>query len=138
MGGGIQTCIKLIDDGAIGQPVAATAFMLSHGPESWHGDPDFFYQPGAGPLFDMGPYYITALIAMLGPVRRVTSSARITQAERIITSKPKDGTKISVNTPTHVAGILDFQNGPVATLVTSFDVGPIACPTSRSTAPKGP
>jgi len=122
LGGGLQTCRKLIDDGWIGTPVAATAFMLGHGPENWHPDPEFFYQPGAGPLFDMGPYYLTALIALLGPVRRVTSSARITTPERIIGSEPKRGTRIAVNTPTHVAGVLDFANGPVATLVTSFDV----------------
>ncbi len=122
LGGGLQTCRKLIDDGWIGTPVAATAFMLGHGPENWHPDPEFFYQPGAGPLFDMGPYYLTALIALLGPVRRVTSSARITTPERIIGSEPKRGTRIAVNTPTHVAGVLDFASGPVATLVTSFDV----------------
>ena len=122
LGGGIQTCIKLIDDGAIGTPVGATAFMMGHGPESWHPDPEFFYQVGAGPMFDMGPYYVTALIAMLGPVQRVTGSARITQAERIITSQPKYGSKITVTTPTHVAGIMDFASGPVATIITSFDV----------------
>jgi predicted dehydrogenase len=122
LGGGLQTCRKLIDDGAIGEPVAATAFMLSHGPETWHPDPDFFYQPGAGPMFDMGPYYLTALISLLGPVRRVTGSARISFPERKITSKPKHGTMIQVNTPTHVAGVLDFHQGTVATLVTSFDV----------------
>ena len=122
MGAGLQTCRKLIDDGWIGQPVAATAFMLGHGPESWHPDPDFFYQPGAGPMFDMGPYYLTALIGLLGPVRRVTGSARITFPERTIFSQPKYGQAIKVNTPTHVAGVLDFERGPVATLVTSFDV----------------
>jgi predicted dehydrogenase len=122
LGGGLQTCRKLIDEGAIGQPVAATAFMLSHGPETWHPDPDFFYQPGAGPMFDMGPYYLTALISLLGPVRRVTGSARISFPERQITSKPKHGAMIQVNTPTHVAGVLDFHQGTVATLVTSFDV----------------
>jgi predicted dehydrogenase len=122
LGGGLQTCRKLIDDGWIGTPVAATAFMLGHGPENWHPDPDFFYQPGAGPLFDMGPYYLTTLIALLGPVRRVTGSARITFPERVIGSEPKRGTMIQVNTPTHVAGVLDFTAGPVATLVTSFDV----------------
>ena len=122
LGGGLQTCRKLIDDGWIGTPVAATAFMLSHGPENWHPDPEFLYQPGAGPLFDMGPYYLTALIALLGPVRRVTSSARIPTPERIIGSQPKRGQRITVNTPTHVAGVLDFAGGPVATLVTSFDV----------------
>jgi predicted dehydrogenase len=122
LGGGIQTCIKLIDDGAIGTPVAATAFMMGHGPESWHPDPDFFYQVGAGPLFDMGPYYLTALIAMLGPVRRVSGTARITFPERTITSKPKYGNIIKVNTPTHISGGLDFASGVVATMVMSFDV----------------
>jgi len=122
LGGGIQTCIQLINEGQIGVPVAATAFMLSHGPEGWHGDPEFFYQPGAGPMFDMGPYYLTALISMLGPVRRVTGSAQISFPERTITSKPKYGTKIKVNTPTHIAGVMDFANGAVGTIITSFDV----------------
>ncbi|QBD82702.1 Gfo/Idh/MocA family oxidoreductase [Ktedonosporobacter rubrisoli] len=122
LGGGLQTCIKLINDGAIGVPIAAHAAMMNHGPENWHPDPDFFYQPGAGPLFDMGPYYLTALIAMMGPVKRVTSSTRITFPERTITSTPKYGNVIKVNTPTHVAGILDFANGAVATLTMSFDV----------------
>jgi predicted dehydrogenase len=122
MGGGLQTCRKLIDDGWIGAPVAATAFMLSHGHETWHPDPDFYYQPGGGPMFDMGPYYLTALIALIGPVRRVTGSTRITFPTRTITSKPKYGQTITVNTPTHIAGVLDFANGAVATIVTSFDV----------------
>jgi predicted dehydrogenase len=122
LGAGLQTCRKLIDEGAIGEPVAATAFMLGHGPEGWHPNPDFFYQHGAGPMFDMGPYYLTALIAMLGPVRRVTGSAQISFPERTITSQPHHGEKIAVNTPTHIAGVLDFASGPVATLVTSFDV----------------
>ena len=122
LGGGLQTCRALIDDGVIGTPVAATAFMMSHGPEGWHPNPDFFYQRGAGPMFDMGPYYLTALISLLGPVRRVTGSAQISFAERKITSQPLNGTMIMVNTPTHVAGVLDFASGAVATLVTSFDV----------------
>ena len=122
LGGGLQTCRQLIDAGAIGEPVAAVAFMLSHGPEGWHPNPDFFYQPGAGPMFDMGPYYLTTLIHLLGPIRRVTGSARISFPERLITSQPLHGTKIKVNTPTHVAGVLDFVSGPVATLITSFDV----------------
>ena len=122
LGNGLQTCRALLDEGTIGEPVAATAFMLGHGPEGWHPDPEFFYQVGAGPMFDMGPYYLTALISLLGPVRRVTGSARITFPERTIGSKPKKGTKIEVKTPTHIAGVLDFVGGPVATLVTSFDV----------------
>lgn len=122
LGGGLQTCRELLEQGAIGEPVAATAFMMSHGPESWHPSPEFYYHVGGGPMFDMGPYYLTALIAMLGPVRRVTGSARISFPERTITSKPKYGTKVKVETPTHVAGVLDFAKGPIATLVTSFDV----------------
>lgn len=122
LGAGLQTCRALIDSGVIGVPVAATAFMMGHGPEGWHPNPDFFYQRGAGPMFDMGPYYLTALISLFGPVQRVTGSARISFAERTITSQPLHGTVIKVNTPTHVAGLLDFASGPVATLITSFDV----------------
>ena len=122
LGAGLQTCRKLIDDGWIGEPVAATAFMMGRGPERWHPDPDFFYQPGAGPMFDMGPYYLTALVTLLGPVRRVTGSAQISFPERTIYSQPKYGSIIKVNTPTHVAGVMDFASGAVGTLVTSFDV----------------
>ena len=122
LGGGIQTCIRLLEEGQIGTPIAATAFMLNHGMEHWHPDPYFFYQPGAGPLFDMGPYYVTALIAMLGPIRRVAGSARISFPERTVTSEARRGTRIPVNTPTHVAGILDFASGSVATMVMSFDI----------------
>lgn len=122
LGGGLQTCRKLIDDGAIGTPVAATAFMLCHGHESWHPDPEFYYKPGGGPMFDMGPYYLTALVSLLGPVRRVTGSTRITFPERTVTSQPKHGTTITVDVPTHIAGVVDFASGAVATLVTSFDV----------------
>ena len=122
LGGGLQACAQLIDAGVIGQPVAATAFMGNHGHESWHPDPAFYYQRGGGPLMDMGPYYLTALVALLGPIRRVTGSARITFPERIITSQPRAGTRIAVETPTHLAAVLDFANGAIVTLVTSFDV----------------
>ncbi len=122
LGAGLQTCRKLIDDGWIGTPVAATAFMLSHGPEGWHPNPDFFYQPGGGPMFDMGPYYLTALTHLLGPVKRVTGTARASFSERVATSSARYGEKIAVDTPTHVTGILDFKSGPVGTLITSFDV----------------
>jgi len=122
LGGGHQTCRKLIDDGWIGQPIAAIAFMVCHGHESWHPDPDFYYQLGGGPMFDMGPYYLTALVNMLGPVKRVTGSARVTFPERLITSQPKYGTKIKVNTPTHIAGVMDFASGAVGTVIMSFDV----------------
>ena len=122
LGGGLQTCRQLIDEGAIGEPVAATAFMLIPGHERWHPQPDFYYQPGGGPLFDMGPYYLTALVSLLGPVRRVTGSARATFPERTISSEPRAGERIAVEVPTHLAAILDFASGPIATLVTSFDV----------------
>lgn len=122
LGGGHQTCRKLIDDGWIGEPIAATAFMACHGHESWHPDPEFYYKVGGGPMFDMGPYYLTALVNMLGPVRRVTGSAGITFPERLITSQPKAGTVVTVDVPTHVAGILDFASGAIGTIITSFDV----------------
>jgi predicted dehydrogenase len=122
LGAGLQTCRKLIDDGAIGEPVAATASMLCHGHEHWHPDPAFYYQPGGGPLFDMGPYYLTALVSLLGPVRRVTGSVRASFPERTIGSRPRAGEKIAVKVPTHVAAVLDFDDGAIATLVMSFDV----------------
>ncbi len=122
LGGGLQTCRKVIDDGWIGAPVAATAFMLCHGHESWHPAPEFYYKVGGGPMFDMGPYYLTALVSLMGPVRRVTGSVRITFPTRQITSQPLNGTVITVDVPTHVAGVLDFASGAIATIVTSFDV----------------
>lgn len=122
LGGGIQTCRKLIDDGAIGTPVSITGFMLGGGPEGWHPDPEFFYEVGGGPMFDMGPYYLTAYVTLLGPIRRVTGSAVISYPERTITSEKKNGKVITVETPTHIAGVLDFHSGAVGTLITSFDV----------------
>ena len=122
LGGGHQTCRKLIDDGWIGTPIGATAFMLCHGHESWHPDPEFYYKAGGGPMFDMGPYYLTALVNMLGPVQAVAGSTRVTFPERTITSQPKFGTQITVDVPTHIAGILNFASGAVGTIVTSFDV----------------
>lgn len=123
LGGGLQTCRKLIDDGWIGEPVAATAFMAAHGPEGWHPNPDFFYQKGGGPMFDMGPYYLTALVSLLGPVRRVTGSARASFSQRVITNpEQRTGERIDVEIPTHITGVMDFASGPVGTIVTSFDV----------------
>lgn len=122
LGGGLQTCRKLIDDGWIGQPIGATSFMTCHGHESWHPDPEFYYKVGGGPMFDMGPYYLTALIAIMGPINSVTGSARATFSERTITSAPKYGTKITVDVPTHVAGIMNFGSGAIGTIMTSFDV----------------
>lgn len=122
LGGGIQTCRKLIDEGAIGTPVSAVGFMLSRGHEHWHPDPEFYYEVGGGPMFDMGPYYLTAFVTLLGPIRRVTGSAAVSYPERLITSEKKRGKKVQVEIPTHIAGIIDFENGAVGTLITSFDI----------------
>lgn len=122
LGAGIQTALKLIEDGVIGRPVAATAFMLGRGHEHWHPDPEFYYAAGGGPMFDMGPYYLTALVQLLGPIRTVAGMTGKALEERIITSEKKAGQKIPVDIPTHVAGTLQFSNGAIATLITSFDV----------------
>ncbi len=117
LGGGIQTSLKLIQDGWIGRPIAATAFFMSNGVEQWHPNPDFFYKKGGGPMFDMGPYYITALVSILGSVKRVTGSTNISFPERFT----PDGRSIPVEIPTHISGVLDFDNGAVGTIITSFD-----------------
>lgn len=122
MGAGIQTCRKLIDDGVIGRPIGATAFMLCHGFESWHPNPAFFYQPGCGPLFDMGAYYVTALVALLGSIEEVCAFSGRGFETRTITSRPRFGTTVPVEVDTHVSGILRFENAATATLITSFDV----------------
>jgi predicted dehydrogenase len=123
LGGGLQTVRQLLEAGVIGVPVGYACFMGSSGPEHFHPDPDFFFQPGAGPLFDIGPYYLTALITLFGPARRVTSIARATHAERTIGSQPRAGEKIQVNTPTHVNTLLEFGDGTCGTYVTSWDAG---------------
>ncbi|MDK3159485.1 Gfo/Idh/MocA family oxidoreductase [Kamptonema cortianum] len=122
LGPGQQLARKLLDDGWIGRAIGGTAHMICHGHESWHPSPEFYYEVGGGPLFDMGPYYINALINLLGPVKRVTSSAQTSFATRTITSEPKKGKVVKVETPTHIASIMDFHNGAVVTLLTSFDV----------------
>jgi predicted dehydrogenase len=120
MGSGIQTARKLIDDGAIGKPVAFTAFMMCPGHESWHPSPEFYYEVGGGPMFDMGPYYLTALLNLLGPAKRVMGAASIAIPERTITSQPKHGKKVKVETPDHIAGTIEFEDGAMGTLITTF------------------
>jgi len=120
-GGGIQTCRKLIDDGAIGRPVAAVAFMACPGHESWHPSPAFYYKPGGGPMLDMGPYYLTALVNLIGPVARVSAATRTTYPQRTITSKPLEGTVVDVDVTTHLSGSVDFACGAIGTLIMSFD-----------------
>jgi predicted dehydrogenase len=122
LGMGLQTCRALIDRGDIGEPLAANAFMLSPGPERWHPSPAIFYERGAGPLFDMGPYYLTALVQLLGPARCITAMGRTARAQRKITSEPLAGEMIDVEVPTHVTSAIEFASGATATLVTSFDV----------------
>jgi predicted dehydrogenase len=122
LGGGLQTGRWVIDQGWIGEPVAASAFMLYRGPDQWHPNPFFFFEKGAGPLFDMGPYYLTALVNLLGSVRQVNASARISFKERIAQHQAVQGAKISVETNTHISATLDFASGVVATMLMSFDV----------------
>ena len=122
LGGGHQTVRRLIDQGEIGKPLSGTAFMMGHGHESWHPAPAFYYQRGGGPLFDMGPYYLTALVNALGPVNRVSAIASTGFASRTITSQPKNGEVIDVEVNTHCSGALEFHSGTVITIVMSFDV----------------
>ncbi len=122
LGGGIQTCRKLIDDGWIGDVVAVNASMRCHGHESWHPGPAFYYQKGGGPMFDMGPYYLTCLVNLVGAVESVMAYTRITFPQRLITSQPLRGTLVDVEVPTHIAGLMKFENGAIGTLTTTFDV----------------
>ena len=122
LGAGQQTCRKLVDSGFIGKPIGATAFFACPGHERWHPDPDFYYQFGGGPLFDMGPYYITALVNLLGPVKTVSGMGQKTSATRTITAARKFGETIDVNVDTHIAATLSFECGAICTMMMSFDV----------------
>jgi predicted dehydrogenase len=122
LGARLQACRRALDSGLIGEPVAATAFLASPGHEWHHPNPDFFYKPGAGPVLDMGPYYLTALVALLGPVRKVSGFSRMTFPQRTIHTLPRRGQVIDVEVATHVAGTLQFGSGAIATMVASFDV----------------
>jgi predicted dehydrogenase len=122
LGTGVQTARACLDTGQIGTPVAATAFMVTPGHERWHPAPEFYYLPGGGPLFDMGPYYLTALVTLLGPVRRVAGMAATPRATRTVGSGPRAGAEIDVAVATHVTGVLGHASGALSTLVMSFDV----------------
>lgn len=124
LGGRLQTCRRLVDDGSLGDPVGASAFVVSPGHEWHHPNPAFFYQPGGGPLLDIGPYYLTALLALLGPVEAVAGMATRAFERRTVHAGPRAGETIDVDpdVDTHVTGILRFANGAIATLVASFDV----------------
>ncbi len=122
MGAGIQTCRKLIDEGYIGQPIGCAAYMTGHGHESWHPDPEFYYEAGGGPMLDMGPYYVTALLNLLGPVKSLTGISKRMFKTRTITSKEKYGKVIPVEVDTHVKGLMEFANGAVGSIIMSFDM----------------
>jgi predicted dehydrogenase len=121
LGTGAQTARKAVDDGLIGTPIAATATMITPGHERWHPDPDFYYQPGGGPLLDMGAYYVTALVTLLGPVVSVVGAASHTRSSRTIGAGPRAGELVPVNVDTHVTGALRHASGALSTLVMSFD-----------------
>jgi predicted dehydrogenase len=122
LGTGTQTARKAVDDGLIGTPVAATAFMTTPGHEAWHPDPEFYYRPGGGPLLDMGPYYLSALVHLLGPVVKVTGAVSTPRAEREIGSGPRAGQRFPVEVGTHVTGVLEHAGGALSTLLMSFDI----------------
>jgi predicted dehydrogenase len=122
LGGGHQTARDLIDQGVIGTPVAGSAFFMCPGHERWHPAPAFYYQRGGGPMLDMGPYYISNLVQLLGPVASVMGSTARPRAQRVITSEPLNGTLIPVDVSTHVAGTLEFRSGAVISIAMSFDV----------------
>lgn len=121
LGTGIQTARSFIDAGEIGRPLAATAVMASPGHEGWHPNPDFYYQPGGGPLLDMGPYYVTALVQLLGPVNWVIGAASRLRDERVIAKGPRAGEVVPVAVDSHVTGILQHASGALSTITTSFD-----------------
>ncbi|MHA7146659.1 Gfo/Idh/MocA family protein [Arthrobacter sp. TmT3-37] len=121
LGTGIQTARHAIDDGLIGRPISATATMVTPGHERWHPNPDFYYVPGGGPLLDMGPYYVTALVTLLGPVTSVIGAASHTREQRTIGGGPRAGQTVPVTIDTHVTGVLVHESGALSTLVMSFD-----------------
>lgn len=121
LGAGIQSAVRAVASGVIGTPVAATTAMQTAGPDRWHPSPEFLFQRGAGPLFDMGPYYLTTLVALFGPARRVAATARQARAERVVVTGPKAGTRFAVEVPTHVNALIEFAGGPSASSTFSFD-----------------
>ena len=121
LGTGIQTARKAIDDNLIGCPIAATATMVTPGHERWHPNPDFYYQPGGGPLLDMGPYYLSALVTLLGPVTAATGASSRTRSTRTIGSGSRAGQLVPVDIDTHISGILTHESGALSTVLMSFD-----------------
>ena len=122
LGAAGQNARKLIEDNKIGEVVLGTFNLMSHGMEHWHPNPDFFFKPGAGPIFDVGVYYITQLINLIGPVKSISSISVTATKERIITSEPRKGEKIKVETPTTLMGTLEFHNNAKIQYFCSWDV----------------
>lgn len=122
LGGAHQRVRSLIDGGKVGRVTSGTCYVMSHGMEHWHPNPDFFFQPGGGPILDIGPYYITNLVQLIGPVKRVAALAATPASERTITSKPRFGEKIKVTTPTTIHALMEFENGATVTFNASWDV----------------
>lgn len=122
MGAAIQTSRKLIEDGYIGTPIGAHAHMICHGHEGWHPDPEFYYKHGGGPMMDMGPYYVTALINLLGGVKKIAGMTKASFPTRTIKSQPHYGEIVTVDVPTYVTGIMEFDSGAIGTIFTTFDV----------------
>lgn len=122
MGGAHQLARAVIDEGRAGQIVGGTCHVLSFGMEHWHPNPDFFFQPGGGPVLDLGPYYITNLVQLLGPIKAVAAMTGKGRATRTISNGPRDGEEIPVDTPTNVHALLEFANGAIVTLGASWDV----------------
>ena len=122
LGGGHQTCRTLVDAGRLGVPVGGTAYFMCPGHERWHPNPDFYYQVGGGPMLDMGPYYLTVLVNLLGAVESVAGMVSTPRPTREIGSEPRRGERFPVEVPTHVAGTLRFACGAIIQIVTSFDV----------------
>ncbi len=121
LGAGLQTTQRIIEGGEIGKPLTALTLMQSPGPESWHPNPAFLFQYGAGPLFDIGPYYLTALVQFFGPIERVFAVSSKSRDQRVIGSGPKAGETFDVTVPTHHAALLQFENGCSAQVTFSFE-----------------
>ena len=122
LGAAGQTARELIDSGKLGRIVAGQASMMERGPDDWHPNPEFFYQTGAGPMLDMGVYYLTQLVQLLGPIEQVRGTAQSSWSEREIRRGARKGDKIAVHTPSHVMADLYFASGCMIHLTTSFDV----------------
>ena len=120
LGAGVQTARRLIESGVIGTPLTALTLFQVSGPEAWHPNPDFLYARGGGPLFDMGPYYLSTLVHLMGPAARVVARGSQARASRIIGSGPRAGESFAVEVPTHVAALIDFENGTTAQSTFSF------------------